>query len=128
MKRHRPSPALLPGLALVVTIAMVVLLTLLVIAFLSLSLSNRKRADADSGGREAGALADTAEAVIVADLLEEMRAGSVATTATPDGGRLFDVTDPKGMVPVRVLRADRLATLDAYDCTDRTASLGEVAA
>jgi hypothetical protein len=98
----------------VVTIAMVVLLTLLVIAFLSLSLSNRLRADADNGGREAGALADTAEAVIVADLLEEMRAGSAATTATPDGGRLFDVTDPKGMVPARVLRADRLATTDAF--------------
>ncbi len=114
MKRRRPSPALRPGLALVVTIAMVVLLTLLVIAFLSLSLSNRKRADADSGGREASALADTAEAVIVADLLEEMRAGSAATTTTPDGGRLFDVTDAKGMVPTRVLRADRLANSDAF--------------
>jgi hypothetical protein len=48
----------------VVTIAMVVLLTLLVIAFLSLSLSNRKRADADSGGREAIALAERLHAPV----------------------------------------------------------------
>ncbi len=114
MKPSRPWSGLRPGLALVVTIAMVALLTLLVVAFLGLSMSNRKRADADGGGREASSLAATAEAVIVADLLEEMRAGSAATSNTPDGGRLFDVTDAKAMVPARVLRADRLANSDSF--------------
>jgi hypothetical protein len=109
MKTNRHRTTSPPGVALVITILMVALLALLIVGFLGIASSHRQQAEHDLGGRQADAVVQMADLLTRKDLLLEMKSSSTTMDMQPDGSRLFDVTDAKGMVSARVLRSSRVS-------------------
>ncbi|NJM37986.1 MAG: hypothetical protein HC845_09105 [Akkermansiaceae bacterium] len=92
-----------PGIAIVVAVSLMALLSLLVTAFLLLSSTNRNNASLDISIRQAESIAEAAKENTIADLINEMKAGS-QVTRTPDDKELWTVTNPKSMVPFRAVK------------------------
>lgn len=102
---HRNRATIHPsGIAIVVVVSLMALLSLMVIAFLLLSSTNRNSANLDVSIRQADSIAEQAKETLIADLIGEMKAGSAAIAATPDGKQSFSVDTPKSMVPDRAAK------------------------
>lgn len=95
--RGRPSSA---GAALVVVLSFVVLLTVLVLAFFSRAMSERGSSNSSASQTRVEIFSQGAVDFIIDDLMQEIVAGSNATTTA--GGTIYTPTAPANAVPALV--------------------------
>jgi hypothetical protein len=107
--RLRPAGSIRrSGMALVVTLGMVVLLTFLIVAFFSATTAYRTIENTSAGGVTARILAEGAAGAVRAELIQEIIAGSTATTVGT--GKIFYPTNSAGMIPIRAVASSITAT------------------
>lgn len=95
------TPRRQAGMALVVTLAVVVLVTIAAMAFFSRATSNRTIEHSRANQVLASQLAETAQDYVIAQFLKEMTTNAQAFTN--NGVTVYQVTNPAGMVPQRLL-------------------------
>ncbi len=102
---HRRHASGKRGLAIVIVVSLMAMLMVLILAFLLTSSTHRNASSTEVAMRQADNLADLAEETLVADLREEMIAGSIKVTTTPDNETSYEVEDPKAMIPSRAVKS-----------------------
>ena len=88
------------GIALIIVLAFIVLLTGLVVAYLSRTSTARQVAHGNFNDAKADQLARSAVDIVVADLKQEIVAGSSPTPAPP-AAPIYLPSGPANMLPVR---------------------------
>ena len=87
---------------MVITLALVVMVTFLLMALYSRAIAGRQLSDAFASSEKATGIEQMATATILADLRQEIMAGSTATTsATSNSTTIFYPTTPAAAVPYR---------------------------
>ncbi len=101
------------GSALLIVLALIVILAVVLTAFLSNSRRALQQSEASTNLLKTQLLGQVATAAIVEDLSEEMRAGA-GVDEEPAVGVIMEVTQPRAMVPGRVLKNPAMLTDPNY--------------